>query len=216
MNSYEYDLFVLVAYKNMESFVNSLLGRHADLGCNEIQCKVARHPEKDSGCYEKAHEFLQPFHGQFEHALVIFDEQFDRAKPKRGRKKSATKIQNEVTQRLSANGWEDRAKAIVIDPELENWMRGDCPALEIAIRWNIPNTDVRSWLSAKELWPVNKPKPPDPKSALETVLKSVGRPRSSVLYKDTAKMANLENCRDSSFAEFKQTLNEWFPIKTNE
>ena len=159
MTSYDSDLFVLVADKNMEYFVNALLGRHADLGCRELDYRISIHQHKDSGCYNDAHEFLRPFHKQYEHAIVLFDEQFDKAKPKTGRKKSAAKIQSEVTHRLSANGWDNRAKAIVIDPELENWMWGDYSALELEIRWN-PDTNVQSWLLAEGLWPVNKPKPP--------------------------------------------------------
>ena len=52
----------------------------------------------------------------FEYALVVLDRVgCGAAAPRK-------EIQHAVEHDLSANGWRDRSKAIVIDPELETWI----------------------------------------------------------------------------------------------
>jgi len=67
------DLVVLVPDKNMESAVTQLLQRPQALGIRPITFDVFVHIGRDPGCYGKAHDFLRPFAGQYQYALVMFD-----------------------------------------------------------------------------------------------------------------------------------------------
>jgi hypothetical protein len=68
------DLVVLVADKDMEQVVATLLGRRARaLGIREIGCDVFVHPRRDPGCRTEAVGFLRTFRASHDHALVLFD-----------------------------------------------------------------------------------------------------------------------------------------------
>ncbi|MEN8217565.1 MAG: hypothetical protein ABFS56_14585 [Pseudomonadota bacterium] len=68
-------------------------------------------------------------------------------------------------------GWEkDRFVVIVIDPELEAWMWQDNPHIAKAFGFN-KSSSLRDWLCSQGLWPLDSPKPPDPKLAFEKTLK---------------------------------------------
>jgi hypothetical protein len=109
-----HDLVVLVADGQMDSTVRGLLGRGPSLQIRTPRFDSFVHPEKDPGCLLRGHEFLRPFHKQYSHALLVFDlEGCGRTDVPR------EDLEGEVEQRLSQSGWDDRAAAIAIDPELE-------------------------------------------------------------------------------------------------
>ena len=201
------DLIILVADKNMEYALKGLLSRSDSLGiCTPLEFKVYPHPQRDPGCFLRCQDFLRPFFNQYAHALVMFDHMGC------GREsKSREVLEDDVEKRLSANGWENRATAIVIEPELESWIWVDLPQLEVIVGWEKQTEDLQSWLLSEELAEGRLSKPIDPKRALEKILQKTRKRRSSSIYLQLAQTVNFEECPDPSFRKLRLALSKWFP-----
>lgn len=112
---------------------------------------------------------------------------------------------------MSAAGWKGNAAAIVIDPELENWVWGHSPHVATALGWTDKEQGIREWLLEEEfLAEATQAKPSRPKEAMEAVLRHVRRPRSSAIYRAIASTVSLAGCNDPSFVKFRQALHGWF------
>ena len=123
------DLFVLAADLELANALEGLLSRPRDLGIRDVAFDMERHLNRDSGCRTEAVEYLRPYHRGYQYALVVFDYHgCGSVRPK------------EVIQRgleeLARNGWEDRARVIVIEPELEVWVWSDSPAAYRVLGWD--------------------------------------------------------------------------------
>ena len=123
------DLVVLVADKDLEEAVQALLPRTDDLKLRSFRFEVRRHPNRDGGCRTGAANFLRPFLQRYLRSLVLFD------RDGCGSSGSRAAIQHEVDADLSRNGWANRAKAIVIEPELEAWVWGDLVQTSRILGW---------------------------------------------------------------------------------
>lgn len=187
MSSYAKDLVVLVADKAMEQSVKALLTRPHEMGVRPIINDVFRHDHQDSGCFNDCHGHLQKkgWCRPYGHALVMLDKAFD--KQKKYQKHSAEELESIMESRLSGSGWDDRAAAIMIDPELEAWVWSDSPELDRCLGWDGQNPDLRSWLRQKGLLVEGSAKPADPKAAMLAALKKVGLPPSASIFKNLAK-----------------------------
>ena len=207
MNSvqYEKDLIVLAADKNMEFAIKGLLERYQSLHIRKLVSDIRVHPERDPGCRIRGHEFLRPFSSRYDHALVIFDREGC------GREQnSREEIESEIEQHLSGSGWCGRAAAIVIDPELENWVWSVSACVDDCLGWFGNEPDLRTWLKEKGFLEEGQIKPRRPKEAVEAALRVVSKPRSSAIYYKLAKQTPFENCKDSAFNKLKTRLREWF------
>jgi hypothetical protein len=164
------DLVLLVADKNIEHGLRGLLSRPQALGIRSVTSRTYVHPQRDPGCAQKSHEFLRQFSADYDRALVVFDHHGC------GRENRVpTQLEHDVRDLLWANGWDGRAQAIVIEPELEAWVFATSPLVERCLAW--PGAEpLRQWLQNKGLWSQGREKPADPKAALETVL-AVGHAR---------------------------------------
>ena len=112
------------------------------------------------------------------HALVVFDREGS------GHESDpVSDLEEEVTRRLAAAGWGDRAAAIAIDPELEVWVWSDSPHVDRCLGWEGEQPSLRAWLEEQGMWPPGEPKPQDPKLAVELALRRARKPRSSALYR---------------------------------
>jgi hypothetical protein len=128
-----------------------------------------------------------------------------------GSQDSRGKLEEAVEYRLTQNGWGDRSAAIVIEPELENWIWSDSPHVAESLGWIGHREDVRDWLQSRgELVP-GASKPARPKEAMENVLRQTKRPRSSTVYESLARKVGLATCRDEAFAKLRSILQKWFP-----
>ena len=114
-----------------------------------------------------------------------------------------------------SNHWGDRAAAIVIDPELENWVWTDSPHVAQAIGWRGDIAALRTWLQNQGLLEESRAKPTDPKAALETALARMRKPKSSSLFAEIASKVSLRACTDPAFQKLKTTLQHWFPEVPN-
>lgn len=199
------DLAVLAADLEIENAIRGLLLQAESLRIRPPSFDIDRHFGRDPGCRKHAAEQLRPMLGHYRHALVVFD------RVGCGSAKSREDIQTEVEAQLDLNGWRGRAKAIVIDPELEAWIWNDTPQTLRAMNWSKSYPELQEFLRGRNLWPERKSKPPDPKAAMKATLRATGARHSP---KNPFRLANEidpRGCRDPAFNELLRTLREWFP-----
>lgn len=200
------DLVVLSADKNMKFTVDGLLSRYQSLGIRPITTKFYIHPESDPGCFRRADVFLRPFTRHFRHAIVIFDRDGCGEHTL-----TREELEHHVEEKLSRSGWDDRASALVIDPELENWVWSDSPEIDLVLGWGGRKPGLRQWLVKQGLMSSSHSKPPHPKNAMEEALRFVRKPRSSAIYLQLAQRVSFNRCVDPTFTRLKEMLASWFP-----
>ena len=184
-----------------------LTERQKSLGIHPIEFTVSTHLQQDPGCLNKAPERLIAHRDNHRYALVMFDRQGC------GKEAETREIlQNKVEQKLHNNGWADRSKAIVIDPELEAWVWNNSTHTARILGWEKEGyLKLQAWLCVRGLWPADDLKPPDPKKAYERALKAKGLQKSPNRFVKLAGSVGLKQCEDPAFEELKETLVEWFP-----
>lgn len=199
------DLVCLVADRDMHQTMEGLLTRRESLGIRPIRHELPVHPLRDPGCLKGAPDFLRIFLRRAAHALVIFDHEGG------GREATARhELEAELEARLRQEGWEERAAAVIIAPELESWIWSDSPEVSPALGWTGRPLDLHAWLRQQGFLEERQIKPARPKEALEATLRTVRRPRSSALYRKLASKVGLGRCTDPAFAKLKQVLRCWF------
>jgi hypothetical protein len=200
------DLIVLVADGQMEFAVRGLLTHNEAIGFQELSVDIHVHPNKDPGCLRRGHEFLRPFYRQYRHALIMLDRQGC------GREgASRQELESELDQRLAAAGWNDRAAAIVLDPELEIWVWSDSPHVDAALGWAGRTPSLSHWLQAEGYFQSGQTKPVKPKEAMDRALRVARKGRSSAIFLELARRVSIHRCVDPAFLKFKRVLHQWFP-----
>ena len=199
------DLVILAADKDMEYALAGLLRRPLALGIRPISHDVFVHPEHDPGCALRGVTFLSNFARQYRHGLLLFDHEGS------GRESgSARHLQESLNADLSGSPWGDRARAIVLDPELEAWVWSDSPHVDRIAGWEQRQPGLRRWLVEQDWIQEPETKPARPKEAFQAALRAARTARSSSLYRKIAESVSLERCTDSSFRELRKTLRVWF------
>ena len=203
------DLVVLVADKDIEFTLKGVLASYQKLGIRQVENDIFVHPGHDPGCYGKSPDFLRLFISSYKYALVIFDHDgCGREKLSRGQ------IENDLETRLQTSGWDKRAVAITIDPELEAWVWSDSPQVDRIVGWEGKVPNLRNWLAEQGFLVENEIKPRQPKEALEATRRKANKARSSSVFFELAQKVSFERCMDESFAKLKNTLRRWFPPET--
>ncbi len=201
------DLVILAADISIESTLKGLLTRHQSLGIRPISSDCFVHPQRDPGCFSFSHAFLRPFTNLYHHALVVFDHDGC------GRESlQSDAIEEEVTERLSQNGWAGQASVIVLTPELEAWVWSNSPHVSEALGWKGNAEGLQNWLIAEGFSVKGQTKPYHPKDALHHSLKFMGIPRSSSLFHQLALKVSFERCVDPAFLKFKALMKQWFSV----
>ena len=202
------DLIVLCADKNMQACLLGVLPRFKDVFPETRAFSFDPpyvHAGHDGGVRTNSHLFLRPFLNQYRHALVVMD--FEG---------SGTKWTNrfdlevEIEGNLNQNGWANRATAIVIEPELENWMWTNSPHMAKAINWE-GLSEIEAWLIQNNLKKHGDLKPFHPKEAMEAALRLKKKPLSSSIHQLIAEKSSFINCTDSAFLKLVETIKRWFP-----
>lgn len=201
------DLVVLVADKNMEAAISGALGRHDSLAIRSLDAEILVHPARDPGCLNDGHELLRPFSKRFRHGLIVLDREGSG-----GECETRERLEGAIEDRLSKSGWSDRAKAIVIDPELEIWVWSDSPHVPEALGWKSDANSLRQQLLQRNFLREGRRKPDRPKDAMEDLLRLKKKPRSSSIYLELARKVSLRHCDDPAFLKLKATLKAWFPV----
>lgn len=204
--SLESDLVVLVPDLDIEVILRSLLARHDELGIRSIRYDVLRHPHRDPGCANSAHELLRALIKQYRYCLVCLDHEGS------GRESSRpAALRDQVRDSLERNGWERRCEVVVFVPEVETWIWGDPSAAAATFTRGQDARGLRNLLANLGLWSASDAKPARPKEAVEQVLKLHRMRRSSSLYAAIAQRSNFQTCTDPEFRRLCMTLQNWFP-----
>src|ERR1022692_954491 len=152
-----------------------------------------------------AHHFLRPFLRYFECALVVFDLE-GCGQEMLGKER----VEQRVCENLTVNGWEGRCEVVVIEPELESWVWDESLRIAKVLKWD--KRRLKDWLLEETfLASTTAVKPARPKEAYEQAMCVAKVQKSSSVFQDLAKSANVAGCTDSAFRKFLLTLQEWFP-----
>lgn len=200
------DLIILVADQNMRDSIEGLIPKlPLALNISPFTYDIRVHPYRDPGCRTQSANFLTSFKNIYKFSLVLFD------KEGCGKESlSRTELETEVEESLSKTGWGDRAKVVVIEPELENWIWVKSPKLAEIINWDSIQS-LYQWLRDQNYLSGANPKPNSPKEAFEKVLYIKKKRRSSSIYKQIASTVSFKRCTDPSFLKFIQIISVWFP-----
>lgn len=199
------DLVALVADKSIEQAIAGLLGRHESLRVRPIRHRILIHPQRDPGCYHTGHEILRPFASSATNALVVLDRSWEGAPSS-----DPTALASDIEQALAA-AWGDRARCIVIDPEVEAWIWSDSPHVSEVLGWRGDLPGLRVWLEEQGYWDKHRDKPEDPKTAFRAAIRQARIPPSSAMFAELAGRVGLNRCSDPAFTRLLTCLREWFP-----
>ena len=201
------DLIVLAADKDMQSALTGLLRtRRLALGIRTVTFDILVHAQHDPACARQGVSFLQNYSRDYRHGLLVFDHEGC------GRESTSPEaLQRELNRGFLNSTWGERAKAIVIDPELEAWVWSQSPHVATVTGWAGRSPSLRDWLVSRDLLKCGQAKPDRPKEALHAALREAGVARSASVYEQLAEKVSVRNCVDRSFGELKAALRLWFP-----
>lgn len=211
------DLIVLVADDDQLASFQELLLRHQALQIRPIKFEVIVHDEHDPGILNRPESLLRPYLQDVARALVVFDRVGSGSEAT-----DAHELEEQVEGLLERNGWvretgaaddqwsQRRCAAIVIDPELENWVWSDSPNVANVLGWKNERPQMEEFLQRKCLWNLGEPKPSDPKRAMETALHKKKLPLSPSNFQELAKRVSFRRCADPAFLRLLQILRAWF------
>lgn len=203
--TYAYDLVCLVADINMEHGIKAILERTRSLDIKEINVKMLRHPNKDSGCLLTAHELLRSYINHAERAIVIFD--YDGCGDST---RQPTEIEHHLESQLSVNGWDGRNATIVINPELEQWIWTNSERMPRIIGHECSYQELLEKLLNNGYTIDHNGKPYKPKESLEYLIKMSRFQRTSAIYSEIASKVSFRHCSDNSFNKLTTTLKNWY------
>jgi hypothetical protein len=201
------DLLVVAADKSMQQALKGLLARPQALGIREVEVDIYYHPQHDPACALRGVEFMSDWSDQYHHGLLMFDHEGS------GREQThPQELQKTLNEDFANSAWGERAKTVILCPELEVWVWSDSPHVSRVAGWGNGNRQLRSWLIEQEYLQEGESKPTRPKEAFQAALYESRTPRSSSLFLQLAENVSFERCSDTAFLEFKGILQKWFPL----
>ena len=118
------DLFVLTADSDAQALMKAVLGRYRDLQIHPISFDVQRFPGRDSGMVKEGPEIARALVKKTEYSrLILMWDYHGSGWHDLNAKQAVTRIE----QRLDGVTWTDRSAAVVVVPEVEEWL-WRCPA----------------------------------------------------------------------------------------
>jgi hypothetical protein len=196
------DLVVLVADKNMQFALQGALARPQAVGIRPVTYEFRSHMGRDGGVRTSGAAVLAREAGRFRHALMLLD--FEGC----GQEDDPLGLESELDRQLQAV-WGERAKAIVISPEVDVWLWGADNALREAVHWP-QHGPIRDWLQGRGFEFNADGKPLRPKEALDAMRPVHKQPRSSALYEKITGKISLQKCTDPAFIRLRSQLGIWF------
>lgn len=201
------DLIVLAADKDATEALDGILQTLPSKGeMRRIRYEIKPALMHDGEARRHAHELLRPYIRQARFALVVFDREGCGAEGLR-----REEIEQEVLNKLEENGWQKRAEAIVIDPELEAWVWSQSPKVDEVLGWAGTLPTLRKALEDKGWLSDGGVKPTRPREAMKWALLQSKTPWSAALFSRLARQVSYRRCTDQAFAKLLATLRTWFP-----
>ena len=204
------DLFVLAADADAQALLQSLLSRHRALGIRPISYHVHRFPGRDSGMVQTGPEIARVLvdKSQYSRLLLIWDYHGSGWESK-GVAHFAARIQ----ERLNWVTWHQRASAVVLVPELEEWFWHCNRSIAMHLAMSETELGTSAGHAATRLGkPVEHSMQELPKELFEIVLHSRLRrqplPEDFSILGASAKIGDLR--RSKSFDSFNRILQSWF------
>ncbi|MEW5952506.1 MAG: hypothetical protein AB1815_01935 [Bacillota bacterium] len=203
------DLFVLTADADAMAAMTSVLKRHMFIGIRPVAFDVYRHTMRDSGVVKDGHVFVRRYKGKYHKVLLIWDHHgsgFDSLEPRR-----CIEI---VQERLNLVTWQGDSGAVVLVPELEEWLWHNEASL--CKRLGISTADLQIWVEEyvkKKNTTVARVKQEQPKELFEYVcIEKARRTISPKDFEEIARVASLVDWQNSdSFRAVVSLLQSWFP-----
>ncbi|MDW8224240.1 MAG: hypothetical protein RMJ82_14950 [Gemmatales bacterium] len=190
-----------------------LTNRYKSLGIRLEDFKIKKDALRESS--PEAVELLRPFQGEYSHALLVRDLEGSGSEAL-----GAEALEKKLHQRLVASGWDEKKSAVlVVDPEVEAWLRFDSYHLQKLIRDRArrhqKNVDQLYKQVLDEAIQLNNGlntigKPRHPKEVFQQVLEHFGVQRSNALYGRLADVESLKGCKVPSFLRLLSLLQTWF------
>jgi len=205
------ELVILVADGTMHSVFAAFFERqfHHTLGCAPFdfnpRLDLFHDPlNTDGGVHMRCHDILRRYLTTHRRALVVIDQQF-------GGERDSEEVRAEIEHRLNMNGWDGRAAAVVIEPELEVLLWQDNVNVERALRHS--GGSLRRLLARDGRWPEGAHKPPAPKDLIRTLIRTNHAGPPAVVYSTIAKTVSTAGCVDPAFHRVRESLRTWFPAE---
>lgn len=203
------DLFVLTADTDAMVAMRSVLQRHMSIGIRPVTFDMDRHTMRDSGVVRDGHVFVRRHKGKYHKVLLLWDHHgsgFDSLEPRR-----CIEI---VQERLNLVTWQGDSGAVVLVPELEEWLWHNEASL--CSRLGISTADLQIWVeeyARKKNTTVAKVKQEQPKELFEYVcIEKARRTISPKDFQEIARVASLVDWQNSdSFRAIVSLLQSWFP-----
>ena len=216
--SWEKDLVVLGADDDLLAVVRTVFTeRAASLGIKQLNIAPAdfiKDVWHDSSPEANAVTLLRKFQKTHHRALVIRDLEGSGCEAE-----GAASLEETISQALVQSGWtRERVCTIVIEPELEIWLRFQSSHLEQMLQTKSKDQKSSSQIVfAKKLAEVMdknggmaEGKPNRPKEVLEGLLRTYRVPWSSSLFEHLAQKESLKTCVTPSFNRLLSVVRDWF------
>lgn len=203
------DLYVFIADADMEAVVRSVLARPQSIGIRPITSDFRRHTGRDSGMIKDGPELVRTFNlkNQFEKVILIWDYHGSGSK-------SQTQSRDDIRLRLRQVTWQDRSEAVVIIPELEEWIWHDQGALARLLKTNSAELQqqVQSFADKRNAAPASC-RGKFPKELFEHCFYQAYRRKP--LQEDFERIASTADlvawATSATFGVFADILRNWFP-----
>ena len=204
---------MLTADADAEALMRAVLSRHKALQIRPVAFDIKRLPGRDNGMVNEGPEIARVLVNKSEHArLLLMWDHHGSGWEKRNPDQATIRIQ----ERLNGVTWMGRSSAMVLVPELEEWL-WHCPE-SIAAHLGVSNlefAELSERAAIRLAKPLQRCKREYPKELFGIVFH--GRKRRQPLPEDfrvLGSSADLTQWRASeTFGRFTQVLQEWFPVK---
>jgi hypothetical protein len=198
------DLFLLTADADAQAVMKAVLRRHHSLEIRPITFDIDRHTSRDSGMITDGPELmgLKLNKNEYSHLLLMWDHDGS------GWHDEPSTAVADVQRRLDNVTWQDRSAAVVLVPELEEWLWHNRASIARQIRSSSAELD-RMVQTAYG----NSLLPDLPKESFERLLyEKLKRKPLPMDFEQIAERASLVQWqRSQSFRTLVEILRRWFP-----
>jgi NADH:ubiquinone oxidoreductase subunit len=204
------DLFVFTADADALAAIRAVLSRPRAIGIRPIASVVDRHYGRDPGMIKDGPELIRELVSktEFQKVILIWDYHGS------GESKPPAQSRDEIRRRLRQVTWEDRSEAVVIVPELEEWLWHDQAALAGRLHTSVTDLQqhIQNFADKQNVAPETC-RGEFPKELFEHCLYRVYRRKP--LQEDFERIAATADLAawqtSATFAGLAEILRGWFP-----